>query len=65
MKEEDDNGCFPPDSVVYDTLDLFNERGDKFVKPIYTIREGISESEKRKSMMNFVKNMIIIKIINI
>lgn len=55
LKEEDDNGCFPPDSVVYDTLDLFNERGDKFVKPIYTIREGISESEKRKINDEFRK----------
>ncbi|RCK66656.1 Cell division control protein 7 [Candida viswanathii] len=52
---EEANGCFPSDSVVYDTLALFNERGDKFVKPVYTIREGISEKEKQQVNDEFRK----------
>lgn len=33
LQHEVDEGCFPADSVVYDTLRLFNERGDKLVRP--------------------------------
>ncbi|KAG7665949.1 CDC7 [[Candida] subhashii] len=33
LKYEADNECFPSDSVVFDTLGLFNETGMKLVKP--------------------------------
>lgn len=33
LKFEVDNGCFPSDSVVFDTLELFNDSGSKFMKP--------------------------------
>ncbi|KAL6452117.1 CDC7 Cell division control protein 7 [Candida maltosa Xu316] len=48
LVKEEVNGCFPPDSVVYDTLELFNEQGDKLLKPVYTIREGLSHKEQVK-----------------
>lgn len=31
---ENEQGCIPEDSVIHDTLKLFNETGDKFVRPI-------------------------------
>ncbi|CAX43760.1 cell division control protein, putative [Candida dubliniensis CD36] len=55
LMKEHINGCFPSDSVVYDTLDLLNDSGEKFIKPIYTIREGISDMEKMKINEEFTK----------
>ncbi|KAF6063486.1 Protein kinase domain family protein [Candida albicans] len=55
LMQEHINGCFPSDSVVYDTLELINESGEKFVKPVYTIREGISDIEKMKINEDFTK----------
>ena len=55
LMQEHINGCFPSDSVVYDTLELINELGEKFVKPVYTIREGISDIEKMKINEDFTK----------
>ncbi|EGW33297.1 uncharacterized protein SPAPADRAFT_71159 [Spathaspora passalidarum NRRL Y-27907] len=46
LKHEDDNGCFPHDSVIYDTLGLFNEEGDRFIKPQYTNLESLSQEER-------------------
>lgn len=33
IRHENENDCFPPDSVIQDTLKLFNKAGDKLVKP--------------------------------
>lgn len=33
LRYEAENDAIPSDSVLWDTLDLLNERGDKFVKP--------------------------------
>ncbi|KAK6458055.1 kinase-like domain-containing protein [Scheffersomyces xylosifermentans] len=45
LRHENENGCYPPDSVVEDTLKLFNEEGDKFVKP--SIGENSPEKTDR------------------
>ncbi|RLV90368.1 Cell division control protein 7 [Spathaspora sp. JA1] len=46
LRYEDDNGCFPQDSVIYDSLNLFNEEGDRFIKPQYANLEELTQQQR-------------------
>ncbi|KAG5417661.1 CDC7 [Candida metapsilosis] len=57
LKTEVDNESVPEDSVVYDTLNLFNSTGDKFIRPTYVEDENMSQDERNLMIDGFRKEM--------
>ncbi|ODV78070.1 kinase-like protein [Suhomyces tanzawaensis NRRL Y-17324] len=61
LKFENENGCFPPDSVVLDTIKLFSEKGDKFVKPIF--EEGADYEAFKQELENYNDHKFIMEVL--
>lgn len=57
LKTEVDNDSVPEDSVIYDTLNLFNSTGEKFIRPAYIEEPNISQHERNLMIDEFKKEM--------
>ncbi|KAI5952985.1 CDC7 [Candida theae] len=57
LKTEVDNDSVPEDSVLYETLNLFNSTGDKFVRPTFVEDPNMSQDERNIMVDEFRKEM--------
>lgn len=62
LHHEDENGSLAPDSVAYDTLNLYNEKLEKFIRPVYD--EQTDYDTYKQKLVNYQDHKHLLELLN-